>query len=152
MTTRPYRSPVIRQVLDLTVYAWRQQHGDLTVYGTWYLGDAEGPWPCMVIVPTYRTFTQSYVPCVVSIDLAWIWSEEEGDPEYAAETAISFADTLGIGANPQNVFRIASIVRDHIADLIKIGPRPAEHKKIVADALLKDENGRERHTEIRDDV
>lgn len=151
---QPYRSPVIKQVLDLTKYAWRQEHGDITVYGTWWLGDKEGPWPCMVLVPTYRQMALNYVPCVVTLDLAWIWSEEVGDPAYAADTAMSFAQSLGIGATPKNVIRVASIIRDHIEDMIKrIPPRPTSHQDVVADIIIKDQQtGRERHAEIKDDA
>lgn len=150
------RSALITPVLDLTTYAFRQQHGDITVYGTWWLGDKdkEGYWPCLVIVPTYRTFSESYAPCVVTLDLAWIWSEEHGSPEFAAETAMSFAQSLGMVPDKRTCFRIASIIREHLEDLIKrIGPRPTDHQAVVADILITDkQSGRERHTEIKDDV
>ncbi len=145
------RSPVIRRVLDLTRYHFRQRHGDITVYGTWWLGD-EGPWSCLVLVPSFRE-TRGCVPCVVSIDLAWIWSEEHGSPAFAAETAMDFAETLGIGARPRSAVRVAMIIRDHLEDLLKIPPRPAVRQHHVGDIVITErESGKARHAEIRDDV
>jgi hypothetical protein len=151
-------SGIIRPALDLTKYAFKQAHGDITVFGTWWLGDkdkAEGYWPCLVLVPTFRMFdTYSYQPCVVTLDLAWIWSEEQGSPEFAAETAMSFANSLGMTVDGDTCFRIASMIRDHLEDLIKrIPPRPTSHQDVVADILITDKNtGRQRHAEIKDDV
>jgi hypothetical protein len=142
---------LIRPVIDLTVSAWVKQHGDLTCFGTWFLDtDGEAPWPCMVIVPTHKSMSHSYVPCIVSLDLAWIWSEENGDPEFAMATALSFARSLGLTTDWKNVNRIASIIRDHLGDLLRIGARPDNLKKIVADVLMKAENGKERTAEVRD--
>ncbi|BBZ94313.1 hypothetical protein BRDID11004_47840 [Bradyrhizobium diazoefficiens] len=155
---QPWHTPVIRPALDLTKYAFRQQHGDITVLGTWWLGDkdrAEGYWPCLVLVPTFRMMIgDSYVPCVVTLDLAWIWSEEHGDPAFALDTAMSFAQSLGLEVSRHTCFRILSIIRDHIEDLIKrIPPRPTSHQDFVADILITDKTtGRERHAEIKDDV
>lgn len=143
---------LITPVLDLSKYAWRQRHGDITVYGTWWLGDkdkGEGCWPCMVLLPMHGG-----VPCVVTLDLAWIWSEESGSPEFALEKATEFA--LGLGMTPDwpNLYRITSIIRDHIEDLIKrIPPRPTSHQDAVADILIiNKQTGKERQVEVKDDV
>jgi len=148
-----WQSPVIRQVLDLTKSHFRQEHGDITVYGTWWLGDKEGAWPCLVLVPTFRVLLPTCAPCVVSLDLAWIWSEEHGSPEFAADTAMSFAQSLGLGTEPRNVFRVAGIIRDHIGDLLTIPPRPTVEQQAVGDILITDkQSGKTRHAEIKDDV
>jgi hypothetical protein len=142
---------LITPALDLTKYAFRQQHGDIIAYGTWWLGDkdrAEGYWPCLVL-----RHVLGGVPCVVTLDLAWIWSEEEGSPEFALETATSFAHSLGMTPDWPSIYRITSIIRDHIEDLIKrIPPRPTSHQNVVADILITEkQTGRERHAEIKDD-
>lgn len=147
-------SRVIRPALDLSRYAWTQRHGDLTVYGTWWYDNDDNQWvPCLVIVPTFSVISNERVtPCVVTLDLAWIWSEEEGSPRFAAETAASFCDSLGMAVNPKNAIRVAGIIRDHLEDLIKrIPPRPPQNA-VVADAIVTNAAGRERHAEIREDV
>lgn len=150
----PYHTPILRPVLDLTTAAWEHTHGDIKVVGTWWLDtDGEPPWPCMVLVPAHHSLaTDRYVPCVVSLDLAWIWSEEQGDAEFAMETAISFCQSLGLSVNWANCYRVASIIRDHLEDLIKIGPRPAALNTVVADVLMQDEHGKERHHELKDAI
>lgn len=142
---------IIRPAMDLSKYAWRQRHGDVIAYGTWWLGDkdrAEGYWPCLVLLRD-----GGGAPCVVTLDLAWIWSEEEGSPEFALETAKSFALSLGLTVDWPNIYRITSIIRDHLEDLIKrIPPRPTSHQDVVADILITEkQSGRERHAEIKDD-
>lgn len=144
--------PLIRPTLDLTRYAWRQKHGDLVVFGTWRYDADENDWvPCMVILPAL--FRRGYaVPCIVTLDLAWIWSEEEGDPRYAAEIAAQFCEALGLPVTLSNGIRILSIVRDHIEDMVKrIPPKPPE-KVVVADAILTNERGKQLHSEIVEDV
>ena len=147
-----YSKPILRPVLDLTVSAWVKQHGDIQVFGTWYLDvDGEAPWPCMVLVPAFKSMQHSYAPCVVSLDLAWIWDEPpRGDPEFAMETAMSFCDSLGLSVNFKNCTRVASIIRDHLGDLLAIPPRPKSLEQVVADGLVTDEQGRQHHKEIVD--
>jgi hypothetical protein len=142
---------LIRPALDLTRNAWRQQHGDIVAIGTWWLADSEGSYPCMVLIPA---FGRPDHPCVVSVDLAWIWSEEAGSPEFAMETAMSFAMSLGMAPDFKNCTRIAGIIRDHLGDLLSIKPRPADADdiKVVADAILTSPDGKERHAEIKDSV
>jgi hypothetical protein len=141
--------PLIRHALDLSKTAWKAVHGDVVAYGTWWLAD-DVPWPCMVLVPTFARLSHERVtPCVISVDLAWIWSEEAGDPEFAAETAMDFAESLGFNRHDiKTVMRIAGIVRDHIGDLMAIPPRPPELRRVVADALVSIDGGRIQHLEI----
>lgn len=142
---------LITPALDLSKYAFRQRHGDITVYGTWWLGDAhkgEGYWPCLALVSAFGG-----APCVVTLDLAWIWSEEEGSPQFALETAQSFALALCMSNDWPSVYRITSIIRDHLEDLIKrIPPRPTSHQDVVADILITEkQTGKERCVAIKDD-
>lgn len=145
---------LIRPCLDLTRYAWRHTHGDVEVFGSWQFDPDDGPVPCMVLVPAHRALHASFKPCVVSLDLAWIWSEEQGNPEFAAEVAAEFAEALGIGFSVRNAIRIAGIIRDHLGDLLSIPPRPRteDYEKVVADVLATNADGKERHAEIREPV
>ncbi|MBI1202619.1 MAG: hypothetical protein GC182_08930 [Rhodopseudomonas sp.] len=139
---------MIREVIDLTKNAWVKRHGDLTVFGTWYNDREDGWLPCLVILPTFRPAT----PCVVMMDLSWIWSEEAGDPAWAADVSSGFAESLGLSPDKKTCIRIAMIIRDHLGDLLTIPPRPADAMQIVADAIVKTQDGKERHAEIMGNV
>lgn len=134
-------------VLDLTRYAWRQQHGDLEAIGTWLL-HRDGPLPCLVLKPTSAQRHDQFIPCVVLQKNAWIWSEAIGDGAEAARAAYDFACALGLSPhNSTNIIRVASIIRDHIGDLLGIPPMPAE-REVVGEATITDECGRVTEREI----
>lgn len=138
-----------RIALDLTRYAFRRQHGDITVYGTWF---GEQQRPALVLVPSYREGFERVTPCVVPLENAWKWSEEVGDQQDAVQTAFQFAECLGLdGFNRFTLLRILSIVRDELGELLKIPPKPTE-AVVVADAFRTDENGNVRHFEIKEHV
>lgn len=128
--------------LDLTRYAFRHQRGDLTLYGTWFGKD--NPRPCLVLTATYRRT----VPCVVLLENAWLWSDEVGDPGHCARSSVNFAQYLGLDyTNQITCMRVTSLIQDHLGDLIAMPPKPNE-RIVVADAILTDEHGKERHAEV----
>lgn len=136
--------------LDLTRYAWKRELGDITVYGTWFGAEQD---PALVLVPTMRQSWQKTTPCVVPLTNAWKWDEFTGDPAGCARTCVQFAGFLGF--NPMSsmtVQRIASIIRDHLGDLLHIPPKPTEQRIVVADAFLTDEAGKTRHVEVSENV
>lgn len=134
-------------VLDLTRYAWKQQHGDLEAIGTWLL-HRDGPLPCLVLKPTSAQRHDQFIPCVVLQKDAWIWSEAIGDGAEAARSAYDFACALGLSPhNSTNIIRVASIIRDHIGDLLGIPPMPAE-REVVGEVTITDERGRVTEREI----
>ena len=147
---------IIRPVLDLTRNAWSQRHGDLTVYGTWFWDDEDRTWvPCLAIVPAAILLHHERVrPCLIPVDHAWAWSEEQGSPEHVAVSTAAFVNALGLPPTAQSVIRVLSVIRDHIEDLVKrVPPRPSDDQEtaIRADAIVKID-GRAQHTEIRDRV
>jgi len=134
-------------VLDLTRYAWKQRHGDLEAIGTWLL-HRDGPLPCLVLKPTSAQRHDQFIPCVVLQKNAWIWSEAIGDGAEAARTAYDFTCALGLSPhNASNIIRVASIIRDHIGDLLGIPPMPAE-REVVGEVTITDERGRVTEREI----
>lgn len=145
---------LLRPVLDLTKYAWTQQHGDLRVFGTWRYDEDDNQWvPCLAIVPAHVFLSaERVIPCIVTVDLAWIWSEEHGNEAFAGSIIGDFLATLNMAPTRENGYRLLSIIRDHLEDLIKrIPPRPPEHK-VAADAFVTFESGKVRHKEIVADV
>jgi hypothetical protein len=134
--------------LDLSRYHERFGYGDLTVFMTWF-GDELVP--CLVIVPSHYEGHERVTPCVVPQRAAWVWSETLGDPRHCALASYQFCQFLRINPDPNSVIRITSIIRDHIGDLISIPPAPFE-TAVVADAIRRDSDGKEHHTEVRDRV
>jgi hypothetical protein len=134
-------------VLDLTRYAWKQRHGDIEVIGTWLM-HRDGPLACMVLKPASAQTYDRFTPCAVLQKNAWVWSEAIGDGGEAARASYDFAAALGLNQhNATNVFRVASIIRDHIGDLLAIPPMPDE-RVVVGEATITDERGRVTEREI----
>lgn len=134
-----------RIAIDLTNPAWTHVHRDLTVYGTYWLADEDGPRPCLVLLPTDQRKWAYVAPCVVLLDQAWIWSEEIGDARRAAHTAFEFARCLGLDQEPTTVMRLRSIIVDHLPDLVPMPPMPAElrpKEAVLGDITIKDESGK----------
>ena len=141
----------MKHALDLTKYWERRTHGDITAFYTW-LYTGEDYEPALVLVPTYRQHHEKTTPCVVPLRNAWKWDEYLGDPAGCARTCYQFADFLGLNQlSAMTCQRIASIIRDGLGDLVSIPPKPTE-RKVVADAIITDHNGRQRHAEVLDNV
>jgi hypothetical protein len=133
--------------LDLTRHHWRHRHGDITAYGTWWLGEDSGPKPCVVLVPTYRRMSE-VAPCVVLMEQAWVWSETAGDPVHAAKVAMAFVDALGLSPTPQSCFRVRGIIIDHLDELCMMPPMPDAMREFVTIGEAKVTN-REAGTVVR---
>ena len=143
-----------RPILNLDQRHFTQAHGDTTVIGTWYYDSQEGArLPCLVLVPTYARGSQKVTPCIIPVKNAWLWSEEEGDPAYCAASVVAFGMALGISVhNEVSCMLVLSLVRDHMGDLLAMPPAPGEGAICTADAVWKDEQGKEHHREIYDHV
>lgn len=139
----------MRHALDLTRYRWRQQHGDITAFGTWF-GEKERR-PAIVLVPSYSEGYEKTTPCVVPIDAAWLWAERLGDARHAARASYEFARHLGLENSVLTCMRITDIIRGHLGDLLTMPPEPVE-KVAVADAVLTHASGRQTHREVLDRV
>ena len=135
--------------LDLSVYAWRQRHGDIEVFGTWF-----GPrnQPCLALIPAIRRAGSRFTPQVIRMENAWIYDEHVGDPRAAAEEAYRIADDLALNKyDPYVLFGITSAIRGHLGDLLHIPPHPSELKRVVAEAVVTErETGRQTYSEMRD--
>jgi len=134
--------------LDLTRYHARHQHGDLTVFLTWFGNDLL---PCLVLVPTHYEGHDRVTPCIVLQKNAWIWSEAIGDGAHCARTSHQFCEHLRIRPDATACIRVSSIIRDHIGDILSIPPAPFE-TAVMADVLRRDRDGKEHHSEVRDRV
>lgn len=134
--------------LDLSRYHDRFTHGDLTVYATWHGNDLH---PCLAIVPSYYEGHERVTPCIVPQRQAWLWAENIGDGAHCAFIANQFCDHLRMNRNMTNNFRISSVIRNHLGDLLAIPPAPFEFK-VVADAFRTSSDGKQHHSEVRERV
>lgn len=136
-----------RVAIDLRFWHTRRTFGPITCYATWF---GRAHLPCLVLIPTAHIGHEHATPCVIPVTAAWAWAEETGDPVHAARTSAQFASIMGF-SSINDALRITSIVRECMGDLLTIPPKPVE-REVVADAIITDQHGRQRHTEIMDDV
>lgn len=139
-------------VLDLSHRAWtkKARHG-LLLIGTWLTLPDGRHRPCMVIVRAGEEFSDRTVPCIVTVDRAWIWSEEIGDPALAARIAFQFAQVLRLNEHdPKTMIFLAMLINDHLDDLLHIKPyQPPAPRKVVAEITITDrQTGRTREAEV----
>lgn len=141
-----------KPAIDLSRTAWERTFGDLTVIGTWIMTTGR---PVMVIIPTFvKRSHERIIPCLVPMDMAYLWDEHMGDPAHCAQTTFAFANALGMSPyEPRNLIRITSLIREHLGDLLTIAPLPESELEVVADAIMTDPNtGKVTEAEIVDHV
>lgn len=121
--------------LDLTRYQWRKEIHDLVIYGTWLFNeDQEDTEPALVILPRFRR--NGAIPCAIALSSAFKYN----DPRYLARAASVFASRLGFEDSMTNAHRIATLIDDHLLDLIKMPVDPTEAVQ-VGEAVLDLGNG-----------
>jgi hypothetical protein len=132
--------------LDLSRVHATFRHGDITAHIAWFGDDLT---PCLVLVPAHAEGHERVTPCIVPLRAAWVWSEAIGDGRHCALTAHQFCHHLRINPSMQANFRITSIIRDHLQDLLTAPPCPYE-RVVVADAIRTGSDGRQHHSEIEE--
>lgn len=132
----------MKPVLDLTKYAFRRQLGDIILYGTWIGESVDDSEPCLVLISGYRNTK----PCCIALSAAYRYD----DPNYLLYKSIQFNKDLGFTDNMSNVHRVASVIHDHLQDLIELPPRPVLNTKVGAEAVVTDSRGRKSYAEILD--
>lgn len=125
-------------------YSWLdKRRGNIRLIGTYRLDDDTVD-PCMVLIRADEHPKAGRKPCVVTLDAAYLWHE---DPDVAgnqlfAETSVLFTEALGLDPmRPHDIFRVQSIIRDHLGDLIA-APRPQGiQQRAIADVQVKFRDG-----------
>lgn len=144
----------LRPILDLTKYHFRHERGEIAVIGTWYFDADNAARSCLALVPTGKEGPEKVTPCIVPSDRAYLWSEDPfvGNPRHVAHACVAFAQALGMDANsPFTCMKIATAVRDHVGDLLRIPPRPNYDSVVTADAIITNrDTGKVTHKEITD--
>lgn len=109
----------LRPVIDLTRYHRHSVHGEFALYQSWaYNADQEDFEPALVIIPAYRT--SGFQPCVVALSSAFKYDS----PKYCVEAARLFARGLGMGDEITRTHTLATLIYDHLLDLLKMPESP----------------------------
>ena len=106
--------------IDLSRYHFKRELGDLTLYGTWlFNADQEDTEPAIVIVPTFRKLNGSK-PIAIALSSAFKYN----DPRYLVHVAAVFAKQLGFEDSMTTTHKLATVIHDHLLDLIKMPVEP----------------------------
>lgn len=134
-------------VLDLTRHHFWHDIGDVSVVGTWIGDSIDDSEPCLVLVPARRKIGfERTKPCCIALSNAYLYD----DPSYLLQRAMQFNGILGFTDDMAHVHKIASIIYDHLGDLINMPPRPIIRERVGADAIITDSSGRQHHAAIMD--
>lgn len=120
-----------RLALDLTKRHFVYRRGPMLAIGTWLRLDEDGWKPALVLIRAEDEMKEGLIPCFITADKAWVWSEDVGDPVAAAQQAASFCEAMRFTVDPRNMYFIARTVHDLLGDLLSIPPYPVE--EVVAD-------------------
>lgn len=139
-------------VLDLSKRAWTRQRGELALIGTWLFEEQHERYrPCMVLIRAGDIGADMAIPCIVTMDKAWLWSEEVGDPEQAAHILAGFLEALRMTPNKRDVFRVLAMIQDHLGDLLSIPPySPPDRGDVIAEVTITGSDGTSREVELLD--
>ena len=136
-----------RPILDLSQRHAEKVDGELTLVFTWLGETVADSEPCVVLVPTYRMLAPGhYKPCVIALSSAYKYD----DARYLWGSAGSIASILGLG--PSATFKVADNIQSALLALIKMPPKPVTEAKVVADAIVTEESGRQTTAEIIEEV
>lgn len=134
-----------QHAIDLTRYQFKRELGDLSIYGTWiHNDDQEDTEPCLVVIPRYRRL--GFKPVVVALSAAFRYN----DPRYLAHVAGVFAQNLGFADDLTTARRIATLIYDHLLDLLTMPLDPTK-AEVVGEANV-DLGGQKRTIEMLDYV
>lgn len=141
------------RAIDLSLRHFTHTHGDIFVIGSWVVIDDRHR-PCLILIRTGDEANDHCIPCIVTVDSAWIWSEDIGDPRQAARQAFQMLQALRLNEHDaRNAIRVHSIINDHLGDLLTIPPYTPRLSEVVAELVVTDNRtGKTREVEIRDNV
>lgn len=135
-----------RYDLDLTRPHFEKVRGDLMLFGAWH---GERLRPCLVVLPAFRI--EKAVPLVIEVDDAWKWNPDDPDVDPRGNAKLVGRFLMLNGMDYHNAFtrmKVASLIHDHLDDLVQIPPKPAEGV-VVADILHTDrDTGKVTHKEV----
>lgn len=141
--------------INLAEHAWKRELADFTIYGTWYAFNGRSH-PCLCIINRGEETNDHTSPFWIPISDAWRWEEVKGDPAFVARESIAACIRLRRTPQPSLLIRLASLVHDHLSDLLHIPPYdPSKFapQTVIAEATYTHRaTGQTLEVELRDDV
>lgn len=138
--------------LDLSLYHWKKDRMGVTAIGTWIR--LEGTFrPCMVLIRAGSEKEDGTVPCVITVDRAYLWEPETaGDFSRTIALAVTYCEALRLSLDKTTVVRLMDFINDYLSDLLSIPPFPVSQIEapVVAEIVLTDTNGRTIEREMKD--
>lgn len=138
--------------LDLSLRQWTKTRHGITAIGTWIRIDGVSR-PCMVLIRAGSEYDDKTVPCVITVDRAFMWEPETANWSQTILTAIGFLEALRMTMDNRTVIQLLNFVNDHLSDLLSIPPFPVSQLDIpvVADVTFTDnQTGRTIEKEMKD--
>ena len=130
--------------IDLSRHHFMRGIGDFALFGTWiHNEDQEDTEPCLVVVPRYRR--DGFRPVCVALSAAYKYN----DPRYLARVTPVFLKMLGFDDGLSKAHELASLIHDHLYDLITLPVDPTA-AIVVGEASLDLGNGRRTTVEFMD--
>ncbi|MGI9141560.1 MAG: hypothetical protein ACR2IJ_00060 [Fluviibacter sp.] len=132
-----------KPAIDLTRHHFSRDVGDLSIFGTWlYNDDQEDTEPCLVVIPRYRR--EGFKPVVVALSAAYRYN----NPKYLAHAASAFAQSLGYESDLSQARKVATLIYDHLLDLLTMPLDPTE-ASVIGEVTI-DQGGNKRTIEVLD--
>lgn len=119
-----------KRVVDLSRHHFLRAVGDLVIVGTWWWCKDQEAWePCLVVTHRYRK--TGFRPVLIALSAAYKYD----DPVYMAHAVKQFIELLQLQGNATVAYDIATMINDHLSDLISMPPNPTT-SIIVADGSI----------------
>jgi hypothetical protein len=137
--------------LNLDRYHFKTSRMGLTFIGTWFIDHARNR-PCLVIIREGEEL-KTQTPCIISIDEAWIFDPDIGDPRRAARWMFDAIRVLRLAEHDaKTALRLGDLVANYTRELIRIPPYIApDDRPVIAEGTMTDSaTGKVREIAIKD--
>lgn len=116
-----------RPVIDLAMSAFETTHKGIRVTGTWFMDpETNRSQPCLALTDTRRP-VRSSVPCIITLDTAWRWTVEMGEPEHVwplIRSWIAEGILPGTPTNDPDLWTVFDAVQCRLRDMMTMPPMP----------------------------
>ena len=124
-----------RPVLDMAMAAFETiAPGNIRVTGTWFMDpETRTSQPCLVLTDARRPLTRNKasrraIPCIITLDVAWKWTVEMGDPTHVWATISDWLREGVLPGSPTNnhdKWAVFNAVQCRLRDMMMMKPMPA---------------------------
>ncbi len=119
-----------RPVVDLAMRHFETVSGNIRVTGTWFMDpETRRSQPCLVLTDATKPLrTDRVVPCIVTLDQAWRWTVEMGEPQHVWPIIarwIREGVLPGQPTNKQDMWAVFDAIQCRLTDMMMMPPMPA---------------------------